>query len=134
MNIAFIGLGKLGLPCAEVIAGKGHSVTGYDIEIKDTRHITVFTTIEAAVKDRDIVFMYGEKRVEGIRKCRRIPLLEFAAAVLQFYSYSRVEKYPPHPYLYQVHANWDKVKERVTLFHSFYSIHFGVMAEFSWLY
>lgn len=57
MNIAFIGLGKLGLPCAEVIAQKGHSVTGYDIEIKDTRHITVFTTIEAAVKDRDIVFI-----------------------------------------------------------------------------
>ena len=30
MNIAFIGTGKLGLPCAEEIAKVGHSVTGYD--------------------------------------------------------------------------------------------------------
>lgn len=30
MNIAFIGTGKLGMPCAEEIAKAGHSVTGYD--------------------------------------------------------------------------------------------------------
>ena len=29
-NIGFIGLGKLGLPCAEEIAKKGHKVFGYD--------------------------------------------------------------------------------------------------------
>jgi len=32
MKISFIGLGKLGLPCAEEIAKKGHTVTGYDIQ------------------------------------------------------------------------------------------------------
>ena len=32
MKISFIGLGKLGLPCAEVFAEKGHSVKGYDIQ------------------------------------------------------------------------------------------------------
>ena len=31
MKIGFIGLGKLGLPCASVIAEKGHDVTGYDV-------------------------------------------------------------------------------------------------------
>lgn len=31
MNISFIGLGKLGKPCAEIIAQKGHTVYGYDI-------------------------------------------------------------------------------------------------------
>ena len=31
MNICFIGLGKLGLPCAEAIVKKGHTVSGYDI-------------------------------------------------------------------------------------------------------
>ena len=31
MNIGFIGLGKLGLPCAAAIASKGHFVYGYDI-------------------------------------------------------------------------------------------------------
>ena len=31
MNIAFIGCGKLGLPCAEAMVRKGHTVKGYDI-------------------------------------------------------------------------------------------------------
>ena len=35
MRIAFIGLGKLGMPCAEALAKKGYDdVTGYDIEKK----------------------------------------------------------------------------------------------------
>jgi len=31
MNIGFIGLGKLGLPCALAVESKGHNVIGYDI-------------------------------------------------------------------------------------------------------
>jgi UDPglucose 6-dehydrogenase len=31
MNIGFIGLGKLGLPCALAVESKGHDVVGYDI-------------------------------------------------------------------------------------------------------
>ena len=31
MNIGFLGLGKLGLPCALVADSKGHNVFGYDI-------------------------------------------------------------------------------------------------------
>jgi len=34
MNIGFVGLGKLGLPCALVIASKGHKVCGYDVDEK----------------------------------------------------------------------------------------------------
>ena len=30
MNIGFIGLGKLGLPCALAVESRGHSVVGYD--------------------------------------------------------------------------------------------------------
>ena len=30
-RIGFIGLGKLGMPCAEAISKKGYDVTGYDI-------------------------------------------------------------------------------------------------------
>ena len=37
-KIGFIGLGKLGLPCAEVIAKK-HDVTGYDImQVDSDKH------------------------------------------------------------------------------------------------
>ena len=31
MQIGFIGLGKLGMPCAEAVADKGYNVHGYDI-------------------------------------------------------------------------------------------------------
>ena len=57
MKIGFIGLGKLGLPCAEVIAQKGHDVTGYDINDVDTELVKFKDTIEDCVKDRDIVFV-----------------------------------------------------------------------------
>tara|TARA_Y100000310_G_scaffold308407_1_gene351470 strand:- start:4833 stop:6056 length:1224 start_codon:yes stop_codon:yes gene_type:complete len=38
MNIGFVGLGKLGLPCALAIDSAGHSVCGYDIDdsVKNT--------------------------------------------------------------------------------------------------
>lgn len=57
MNISFIGLGKLGLPCAEVIASKGHDVTGYDIKKCKTNNVDQFPTIAGAVNGRDIVFV-----------------------------------------------------------------------------
>lgn len=57
MNISFIGLGKLGLPCAEKIADKGHIVNGYDIEPRKTNHVKQLPTIEKAVKNADIVFV-----------------------------------------------------------------------------
>ena len=44
MNIGFIGLGKLGLPCALAVESRGHSVVGYDPsqqvkEIVDTKKL-----------------------------------------------------------------------------------------------
>ena len=57
MKIGFIGLGKLGMPCAEVIAKKGHSVLGYDVAKVDSDYVIVEETIEETVKDRDIVFV-----------------------------------------------------------------------------
>lgn len=57
MNICFVGLGKLGLPCAEVIASKGHDVNGYDIKRCKTNNVYQFPNIAGAVKNRDIVFV-----------------------------------------------------------------------------
>lgn len=58
MKIGFIGLGKLGLPCAEAIANKGHNVTGYDIKlVEPTMLVKICKSIEETVKDRDIVFI-----------------------------------------------------------------------------
>jgi UDPglucose 6-dehydrogenase len=58
MNIGFIGLGKLGMPCAEAIAQKGHSVSGYDVRTVDsTMLIDIKPTIKEAVAGKDIVFI-----------------------------------------------------------------------------
>ena len=58
MNIGFIGLGKLGFPCAEAIAKKGHNVAGYDIQTIDpTILIDIKPTIKEAVDGKDIVFI-----------------------------------------------------------------------------
>src|SRR5210317_785348 len=57
MNIGFIGVGKLGMPCAEAIVQKGHNVSGYDIAPRTSNFVTVVDTIEDVVKDRDIVFI-----------------------------------------------------------------------------
>ena len=56
-KIGLIGLGKLGLPCAEAIANKGFDVTGYDVEEKINSKITIKKTIKDLVTGRDIVFV-----------------------------------------------------------------------------
>lgn len=57
MKIGFIGIGKLGMPCAEAIAQKGHDVKGYDINLRESKLVDVTPTIKECVIDRDIVFI-----------------------------------------------------------------------------
>ena len=57
MNIAFIGTGKLGMPCAEEIAKAGHSVTGYDVASVTSDLVDIKDTIAEAVKFAKIVFV-----------------------------------------------------------------------------
>lgn len=58
MNIGFIGLGKLGFPCAEEIAKKGHSVFGYDVKtVEPTLLIKICKTIKETVQNKDIIFV-----------------------------------------------------------------------------
>lgn len=57
MKIGFIGVGKLGMPCAEAIAQKGHDVAGYDIVDATSDHITIVDTIKQVVENKDIVFV-----------------------------------------------------------------------------
>ena len=56
-KIGFIGLGKLGMPCAETIAQKGFEVVGYDIENKSSNHIEIRDSIAEVCRDTDIVFV-----------------------------------------------------------------------------
>jgi len=56
MNVGFIGLGKLGLPCAEAMATK-YSVTGFDIEDRSSDSVKVVTDVKDAVENQDLVFV-----------------------------------------------------------------------------
>src|SRR6056300_93827 len=86
MNIGFIGLGKLGLPCALAVESRGHSVVGYDpseqvkdiIDTKKLQYQEIWAqeyldktnieikSIEEVVKHSEIIFVpiqtpHGEK-------------------------------------------------------------------------
>tara|TARA_A100001201_G_scaffold141327_1_gene136477 strand:+ start:2209 stop:3471 length:1263 start_codon:yes stop_codon:yes gene_type:complete len=92
MNIGFIGLGKLGLPCALAIESRGHNVIGYDpsqqvkdiIDTKKLQYQEIWAqdyldktkikikSIEDVVKHSEIIFVpiqtpHGEK-YEGITR------------------------------------------------------------------
>ncbi len=77
MKIGFMGLGKLGLPCALVANSKGHDVFGYDInptvkDILDTKHMPYreqgspellenhsinWSSVSEVVSNSDIIFV-----------------------------------------------------------------------------
>lgn len=56
-KVGFIGVGKLGMPCAEAIAQKGYDVKGYDAAPRESDYVNVVGTMEECVRDRDIVFI-----------------------------------------------------------------------------
>lgn len=55
MEIGFVGLGKLGLPCAEAMACY-HSVKGYDTVTRKSNNLTLVHEMED-LKDQDIIFV-----------------------------------------------------------------------------
>lgn len=55
-TVGFVGIGKLGMPCAEVMAQE-YNVTGYDIYPKHSSKITISDTLEGAVRDKDVIFV-----------------------------------------------------------------------------
>ena len=55
-TVGFIGIGKLGLACAEVMAQE-YDVTGYDIYPKVSDKIKISDTLEGAVVGKDVIFV-----------------------------------------------------------------------------
>ena len=56
-KIGFIGLGKLGLPCAEAMSKKGFDVIGYDIKSVTSNYIKIVESLDEVCADRDIIFV-----------------------------------------------------------------------------
>jgi UDPglucose 6-dehydrogenase len=80
-KIGFIGLGKLGMPCAEAIAKKGFDVAGYDIVPKSSNYIEIREDIEDVCRDRDIVFIATptphEDGYDGREPTSHLPVQDF---------------------------------------------------------
>jgi UDPglucose 6-dehydrogenase len=56
-KIGFVGIGKLGLACAQVMAEAGHDVTGYDIYPRQSDTVKISSTLKGAVENKDIIFI-----------------------------------------------------------------------------
>ncbi len=80
-KIGFIGLGKLGMPCAEAIAKKGFDVVGYDIAYRTSSLIEIRESIEEVCRDRDIVFVATptphEDGYDGRTPTSHLPVKDF---------------------------------------------------------
>jgi UDPglucose 6-dehydrogenase len=57
MLIGFIGLGKLGMPCAEAVVDKGYHVNGYDILPKQSTKVDIKNSIQEVVEQSDIILV-----------------------------------------------------------------------------
>ena len=57
MLIGFIGLGKLGMPCAEATVDKGYHVNGYDILPKQSTKVDIKDSIQEVVEQSDIILI-----------------------------------------------------------------------------
>ena len=58
-SIGFIGVGKLGQACAEMVA-EVHHVVGYDINPREPANFSMVDTLDEAVEGRDIIFVAVE--------------------------------------------------------------------------
>ena len=80
-KIGFIGLGKLGMPCAEAIADKGFDVAGFDILPKSSDKMEIRDSIKELVEDRDIVFVATptphEEGYDGSTPTSHLPVKDF---------------------------------------------------------
>ena len=81
VKIGFVGLGKLGMPCAEAIRKKGFDVAGYDIAHKTSDLVEIRDSIEDLCRDRDIVFVATptphEEGYDGRTPTSHLPVKDF---------------------------------------------------------
>jgi UDPglucose 6-dehydrogenase len=86
MKIGFIGLGKLGLPCAETMAEK-YSVTGYDIYPRHSNKIKISDSLRGAVAGKDIIFVAvqtpHDPDYDGSRPITHLPNKDFDYTIVK---------------------------------------------------
>lgn len=87
MNVGFIGIGKLGLTAAEVMADAGHTVFGYDTTTVTSDKIIVVNSIKAAVDNCELIFTAvptpHNKLYGGERGCMDLPPQDFDYSIVK---------------------------------------------------
>jgi UDPglucose 6-dehydrogenase len=86
-TVSMIGLGKLGLPCAEVMA-EHYDVAGYDVSIVDpTLTVAVKQSIQEAVQGRDLIFVAvptpHDLEYGGSKPIADLPAKDFDYSIVQ---------------------------------------------------
>lgn len=87
MKVSMIGLGKLGLPCAEVMA-EHYDVCGYDVTIVEpTMTVAIKSSIQAAVEGRDLIFVAvptpHDPAYSGSAPIAELPAKDFDYSIVQ---------------------------------------------------
>ena len=81
MLIGFIGLGKLGMPCAEAVVDKGYHVNGYDILSKQSTKVDIKNSIQEVIEESDIIFVATptphEEGYNGQEPTSHLPPMDF---------------------------------------------------------
>ncbi len=86
MKVAMIGCGKLGLPCAEVMA-EHYDVVGYDTVKDPTAKISLLDTIKDAVSGRDLIFIAvptpHDPEYGGSKPIANLPVKDFDYTIVK---------------------------------------------------
>jgi len=87
MKIGFIGIGKLGGPCAQVIAEKGHTVEGYDVQHIEIPGVKTVKCLSEVVENKDIVFVAvptpHDSRYDGKTPCMDLEPKDFSYDIVK---------------------------------------------------
>jgi len=85
-QVGFIGIGKLGMSCAEVIATQ-YEVTGYDIYPKSSGVIKISDNLRGAVVGKDIVFVAvqtpHDSAYDGSKPITHLPNKDFDYTIVK---------------------------------------------------
>lgn len=86
MKIGFVGLGKLGLPCAEEMS-RQHSVVGYDTQHRVSAHIEITQDIKEVFDGADIIFIAvptpHHPDYDGSKPTTHLPVKDFDYSIVK---------------------------------------------------
>ena len=86
-KLAFIGLGKLGLPCAEAYVKKGFDVSGFDVKKITSNFVKTFTILKETIKDRELIFIAvptnHEEGYDGSKPSSHLPVKDFDYTIVK---------------------------------------------------